>query len=204
MLAPVDWPLVDGVSRHGAPFPQGTGRAPARKDDSLWLCPSADDGNAHRRVIAFFPSKPALSGRCGRRAGLFFLPQMQARHAEGKFRLRSEDVFPTFCTRSTSNRCHDTSKSPSKRCARNDGRTVFYAATSGQRGNALPHCLHAAARNEEDRRDALQETALKAWRARGQLRNEQYFTTWLVRILMNECRSLSRKGARCVPIGSAA
>ena len=47
-------------------------------------------------------------------------------------------------------------------------------------------------RNEEDRRDALQETALKAWRARGQLRNEQYFTTWLVRILMNECRSLSR------------
>lgn len=46
-------------------------------------------------------------------------------------------------------------------------------------------------RNEEDRRDALQETALKAWRARGQLRNEQYFTTWLVRILMNECRSLS-------------
>ena len=55
-------------------------------------------------------------------------------------------------------------------------------------------------RNEEDRRDALQETALKAWRARGQLRNEQYFTTWLVRILMNECRSLSRKGARCVPL----
>lgn len=56
-------------------------------------------------------------------------------------------------------------------------------------------------RNEEDRRDALQETALKAWRARGQLRNEQYFTTWLVRILMNECRSLSRKGP-LRPIGS--
>lgn len=55
-------------------------------------------------------------------------------------------------------------------------------------------------RNEEDRRDALQETALKAWRARGQLRNEQYFTTWLVRILMNECRSVWRKSARCIPL----
>ena len=55
-------------------------------------------------------------------------------------------------------------------------------------------------RNEEDRRDALQETALKAWRARGQLRNEQYFTTWLVRILMNECHRLRGKSARCVPL----
>ena len=40
-------------------------------------------------------------------------------------------------------------------------------------------------RNEEDRRDALQETALKAW---------------LVRILMNECRRLRGKNARCVPL----
>ncbi len=55
-------------------------------------------------------------------------------------------------------------------------------------------------RNEEDRRDALQETALKAWRARGQLREERYFATWLVRILMNECRRLLRKSVRCVPL----
>ncbi len=51
-------------------------------------------------------------------------------------------------------------------------------------------------RSEEDRRDALQETALKAWQHRGRLREEKYFSTWITRILLNECRGLLRKNAR--------
>lgn len=56
----------------------------------------------------------------------------------------------------------------------------------------------ALLREEADRRDALQETALKAWQHRASLREEQYFTTWLTRILINECHSLLRKSRRTV------
>lgn len=57
-------------------------------------------------------------------------------------------------------------------------------------------------RNEEDCRDALQETALKAWEKLGSLRQEQYFSTWIIRILINECHSIQRKRKRIVPLES--
>ena len=52
----------------------------------------------------------------------------------------------------------------------------------------------------EDRQDALQETAVKAWQHKGRLREEKYFTTWLTRILLNECAAIHRKNARTVPL----
>lgn len=52
--------------------------------------------------------------------------------------------------------------------------------------------------SEADRLDALQETALQAWQSRRSLREERYFTTWLTRILINECRSLQRRQKRLV------
>lgn len=48
-------------------------------------------------------------------------------------------------------------------------------------------------RNTDDCKDALQEAALKAWEKRGSLRDEKFFTTWLTRILINECRNIQRK-----------
>lgn len=54
--------------------------------------------------------------------------------------------------------------------------------------------------NEEDCRDAMQEAALKAWQHRGKLREEQYFTTWVTRILINECRTIQRKRRRMVSL----
>ena len=48
-------------------------------------------------------------------------------------------------------------------------------------------------RSEEDRRDAMQDAALKAWQNRKNLREEKHCKTWLVRILINECHSLYRK-----------
>ena len=54
--------------------------------------------------------------------------------------------------------------------------------------------------SEEDRRDAMQETALKAWKHRDQLQEERYFRTWLCRILINECKTICRKNIRVIPM----
>ena len=57
----------------------------------------------------------------------------------------------------------------------------------------------ALLRSEADRQDAMQETALKAWQNQERLREEQYFKTWISRIMVNECHNLYRKNSRYVP-----
>ncbi len=52
--------------------------------------------------------------------------------------------------------------------------------------------------NEADCLDAMQEALAKAWAARASLRDEAYFSTWLVRILINECKTILRKKSRHV------
>lgn len=47
-----------------------------------------------------------------------------------------------------------------------------------------------------DREDAIQETLLRAWRHLGSVRDEKYFDTWLIRILINECRRVARRNDR--------
>ena len=58
----------------------------------------------------------------------------------------------------------------------------------------------ALLRSEADRQDAMQETALKAWKSRASLREEQYFKTWISRIMVNECHNLHRRNSRWVPM----
>lgn len=55
-------------------------------------------------------------------------------------------------------------------------------------------------RNEADCLDAMQEALTKAWAARQSLRDEALFSTWLMRILINECKTLLRKRGRQVPV----
>lgn len=55
-------------------------------------------------------------------------------------------------------------------------------------------------RSDADRQDAMQSALLKAWEKRHTLRDEQLFTTWLIRILINECNSLLRRNARLIPM----
>jgi len=50
--------------------------------------------------------------------------------------------------------------------------------------------------SQADCEDAVQEALLKAWRKLGSLREEQYFESWLMRIVINECRTFHRKRAR--------
>ena len=47
--------------------------------------------------------------------------------------------------------------------------------------------------NDADCADAMQEAAAKAWTHRFGLGNEDYFETWLTRILINECKTLRRR-----------
>ena len=49
-------------------------------------------------------------------------------------------------------------------------------------------------REPQDRMDAVQEAVLKAWQNLGRLRREEFFETWLTRILINECHNI--QGAR--------
>lgn len=51
----------------------------------------------------------------------------------------------------------------------------------------------------QDREDAVQEALARAWRKRGQLREEGYLQTWLVRILLNVCHDMQRRGQWMVP-----
>lgn len=51
----------------------------------------------------------------------------------------------------------------------------------------------------QDREDAVQEALARAWRKRSQLREEDYLQTWLVRILLNVCHDMQRRGQRMVP-----
>lgn len=57
-------------------------------------------------------------------------------------------------------------------------------------------------RNDQDCQDAMQETALKAWENRNQLRDEDRFRTWMTRILINVCYAIARKRKRFVPLES--
>lgn len=52
-------------------------------------------------------------------------------------------------------------------------------------------------RNSADCDDALQEALLRAWRSLPSLKNEEYFETWITRILIRESsRILRRRGRR--------
>ena len=54
--------------------------------------------------------------------------------------------------------------------------------------------------NEEDAADAIQETVLKCWQKIGQLKSEEYFGTWLTRILINQCKDILKERKKVVPI----
>lgn len=53
-------------------------------------------------------------------------------------------------------------------------------------------------RNEEDCADAIQSAILKAYEKLDTLRYDEFFKTWLTRILINECHQLIRKNKKYV------
>jgi RNA polymerase sigma-70 factor, ECF subfamily len=62
-----------------------------------------------------------------------------------------------------------------------------------QKSETLYRVARTILRNDEDCKDALQETALKAWENRQRLRDETLFGTWITRICINVCHTIGRK-----------
>lgn len=69
--------------------------------------------------------------------------------------------------------------------------------------DVLFHVSYGILQNEDDCADAVSEAVLKAYAGRGKLKNPQFFKTWLVRIVMNECYSFLRKRKRELPLNEA-
>lgn len=53
--------------------------------------------------------------------------------------------------------------------------------------------------DEEDIKDAIQNTVIKALEKIGTLKKEKYFKTWLIRILINECNDILRRNKKFLP-----
>ena len=51
---------------------------------------------------------------------------------------------------------------------------------------------------EEDIADAMQETILACWEKIHTLRKPEYFKTWLIRILINNCKAIYNQHARII------
>ena len=56
----------------------------------------------------------------------------------------------------------------------------------------------AILKNDEDVADAMQETALTCWEKIGTLKKNEYFKTWLIRILISKCNNAYRQKMRFV------
>ena len=54
--------------------------------------------------------------------------------------------------------------------------------------------------NKQDVEDALQSSVVKAYEGIIYLRRDEYFKTWLIRILINECKTILKKCERVVSI----
>lgn len=59
--------------------------------------------------------------------------------------------------------------------------------------STLYHVAKSILRSEADCEDAVQEAIAIAWQKLPTLKTDAYFTTWLVRILINECKSVLRR-----------
>ena len=51
----------------------------------------------------------------------------------------------------------------------------------------------AILRNDEDAADAVSDTILACWEKLYQLKQDRYFKTWMIRILINNCNAILQK-----------
>jgi RNA polymerase sigma-70 factor (ECF subfamily) len=65
-----------------------------------------------------------------------------------------------------------------------------------QYNRRLYRLARSAMRNETDAEDALQEAYLSAYRSIGEFRGDSSLSTWLTRLVLNECMGRLRRSAR--------
>lgn len=76
----------------------------------------------------------------------------------------------------------------------------FFVREMEAHSGMLYRVAYTILRNDDACKDALQDTALKAWEKRGTLKELRYFRTWITRILINTCYDTQRKRRRMVSI----
>lgn len=76
----------------------------------------------------------------------------------------------------------------------------FFVKEIEANSGMLYRVAYTILRNDDACKDALQDTALKAWEKRGTLKELRYFRTWITRILINTCYDTQRKRRRMVSI----
>ena len=58
----------------------------------------------------------------------------------------------------------------------------------------------AILKNDDDTCDAIQETLISAYKNLNSLKNSKYFSTWIIRILINKCYDIIEKNRKVVAI----
>lgn len=64
---------------------------------------------------------------------------------------------------------------------------------------ALYKVAKAILKNDDDAADAMQETALVCWEKIDTLKKPEYFKTWLIKILINQCNAIYRQRQKFAP-----
>ncbi|MFQ9516494.1 MAG: RNA polymerase sigma factor [Eubacterium sp.] len=68
-----------------------------------------------------------------------------------------------------------------------------------QHKQSMYKVARAILNNDEDVADAMQETILTCWEKIHTLKKDEYFKTWLIRILINHCNGIYRQNSKCIP-----
>ncbi|MBS4173380.1 sigma-70 family RNA polymerase sigma factor [Bacillus sp. FJAT-49736] len=75
--------------------------------------------------------------------------------------------------------------------------TAFYQLVSGQK-EQLYRIAMSYLKREEAALEAIQETTFRSYKAIKKLKNPEYFSTWLIRILINYCKDELKKQKRVI------
>lgn len=74
-----------------------------------------------------------------------------------------------------------------------------FAELMRENAKSMYKVAKAILKNDEDAADAMQETALACWEKINTLKKDDYFKTWLIRILINSCNAIYKQKMRFVP-----
>lgn len=77
-----------------------------------------------------------------------------------------------------------------------DGDKEMFEKIMNSVKDQLFHIALAIAKNRQDAEDALQETFLKAYMNMHRIKYNEFFYTWVTRILINNARSITKKNKR--------
>jgi len=84
-----------------------------------------------------------------------------------------------------------------QKAKRHDRKAFAELMTSN--GKSMYKVAKAILKNDEDVADAMQETALACWEKIENLKKDDYFKTWLIRILINKCNVIYRQKMKMIP-----